>query len=387
MPLQPKRKITNLKSCVHGGIDYTELEANGFDENNIIDFSVSTNPFMPPPGIKEAIAAAPIERYPDSQATALCRALAEKLGVDTANILAGSGTTELIRLITQVYFRAGDRIVIIEPTYGEYETACRLTGARVVKYHTAETEGFSPRIKEVVDIIRQKQARGVFICNPNNPTGNYLSRNDIEKVMGAIKDGLLILDEAYLPFVAESWDSLDLIKNGNIVILRSMTKDYGLPGLRLGYAVACPEIINALRIALPPWNVNAVAQKAGLAVFHEDNYLKNSLEKTREARDFLIGEIKRLGFKVLNSDANFFLLKVDNATTFRRALLTKGILVRDCSSFGLKQYIRLAPRPLAECQKLIEALTDILKTKNDAVSQPKSNVYNKVKIYTLKDID
>jgi histidinol-phosphate aminotransferase len=368
LPLQPKREIAKLKSGVHGGIDYAELEASGIDVNNIIDFSVSTNPYMPPPGIKEALAAAPVERYPDSQSTALRRRLAEKLGVDAANILVGSGTTELIRLIALVFFRRGDRIVILEPTYGEYEIACRLVGARPVKYRAAETEGFSPRIAEVVDLIRQTQPRGIFICNPNNPTGLYLSSKDIVKVMEAMKDGLLILDEAYLPFAAESWNSLSLIKNDNVIILRSMTKDYGLPGLRLGYAVACREIIDSLRIALPPWNVNAVAQSVGLTVLEEEEYLKDSLKKTREARDFLVGEIKRLGFKLLSSDAHFFLVKVQNAAACRRALLAKGILVRDCSSFGLKQYIRIAPRPLPECRKLIAALSDILQTGGEAVS-------------------
>ena len=362
MPLQPNRHIAKIKRIVHGGINYGELEAVGIDINSVIDFSVSTNPFMPPSGIKEVIATAPIERYPDSQSTDLCRKLAGRLGVDTTNIVVGSGTTELIRAIATAYFRQNDNILVLEPTYGEYELACRLVGARPISYSANENEGFSPNIEEFVRMIKQKQPRGVFICNPNNPTGKYLSRQDIEKVIRALKNGVLILDEAYLPFVEQSWDSLDLIKNGNIVILRSMTKDYGLPGLRLGYAVASSNIISALRIVLPPWNVNAVAQSVGLAVLQEDEYLKNSLKKTREARDFLMGELKQLGINVLSSDAHFFLIKVSNATEFRRALLGKGILVRDCSSFGLKQYIRIAPRPLSECHKLISALRDILKT-------------------------
>lgn len=359
MPLQPKRGIAKLKKCTHGGIDYVELKAMGGDADSIIDFSVCTNPFMPPPGIKAAIASAPIARYPDSPANDLRLMLAEKLGIDAANIVAGSGTTELIRLIALVYFRRSDRIIILEPTYSEYEIACRLAGAHPIKYHAAENEDFVPNVDEVVDIIRQKQPRGVFICNPNNPTGKYLSRGDIAKLMAAVKDGLLIIDEAYVSFVAENWNSLDLIKNGHAIILRSMTKDYGLPGLRLGYAIACREIISNLSIALPPWNVNAVAQSAGLAVLKEEKYLQKSLIKTREARDFLTGELKRLGFKLLNSDAHYFLVKVDNAAACRRALLAKGILVRDCSSFGLPQYIRIAPRPLPECQKLISAFQDL----------------------------
>jgi histidinol-phosphate aminotransferase len=368
LPLQPRKEITRLESGVHGGIDYSELEASGIDVESIIDFSVSTNPFMPPPRLKEAIFAASVERYPDSQTVALRRALSEKMRIDDTNILVGSGTTELIRLIGLVYFRRGDRIIIVEPTYGEYEITSKLAGARLVKYHTKETQAFSPDIEDLINLIQQNQPRGVFICNPNNPTGKYLSRKDIKKVIEVTKDGLLIIDEAYLPFVVDSWNSLDLIKHDNVVILRSMTKDYSLPGLRLGYAIACREIINTLRIALPPWNVNVVAQNAGIVALQEDKYLKDSLKKTWEVRDFLVAELKNLGLKVLTSDAHFFLVKVGRAAICRQALLAKGILVRDCSSFGLKKYIRVSPRPLPECYKLITALGDLLKARGGSVS-------------------
>jgi len=370
LPLQPKRAIAGLKSCTHGGINHAEMELLGIDPEEILDFSVSTNPFMPPPGIKEMMVSAPVERYPDSLASELRRKLSGRFGVDAANILVGSGMTELIRLIAAVYFRRGDSVLILEPTYGEYEVACRLSGARPVKYRAAEKDGFTPNTEELADIIRQKQPRGVFICNPNNPTGKYLSRHEIEKVSGAVKDGLLILDEAYVPFVEKSWPSFDLTERGNTIVLRSMTKDYGLPGLRLGYAVACREIIDSLRPILPPWNVNAVAQQAGSGVLEQEEYLQESLCKTRKAKAFLTGELTRLGFKVMPSDAHYFLVKVGSAPECRRSLLAKGILVRDCSSFGLPQYIRIAPRTFPECQKLIAAFGNILKARKKNVSEP-----------------
>ncbi len=208
MPLQPKRGIAGLKTCAHGGINYAELKALGIDPNEILDFSVSTNPFMPPPGIKEKMGTIPVERYPDSQATELRQRLAERLGVAPENILVGSGTTELIRLIALTYFRQGDPVLILEPTYGEYEVACRLAGARPVKHRAMEKDSFTPKIEEVVEIIRKQHPRGVFICNPNNPTGKYLSRREIEKVMEAMEDGLLVLDEAYVAFVEKSWNSV-----------------------------------------------------------------------------------------------------------------------------------------------------------------------------------
>ena len=212
----------------------------------------------------------------------------------------------------------------------------------------------------MVEIILKKRPYAVFICNPNNPTGKYLSHSDIEKVLEALKNGLLILDEAYLPFVDNYWDSLKLVGRGNIILLRSMTKDYGIPGLRLGYAVASREIIDILHSVMPPWNVNTIAQQAGLALLENEDYLKKSLQKTREAGSYLKHELTRLGFMVTPSDTHYFLVKVISGTEFRRSLLAKGFLVRDCYSFGLPQHIRISPRSLPDCQKLVAAFRDIL---------------------------
>ena len=361
MPLRPKRHIVGLAGGVHGGPDHAELKALGIDADEVLDFSVCTNPFMPPPGVRESISAAPIERYPDSQASILREKLAEKLGINAENILAGSGTTELIRLIVSVYFRRNDRILILEPTYGEYETACRLGGIGLIKYRAKEEDGFAYNVEEMIGICRRQKPRGVFICNPNNPTGRYLQRNDIVKIIQNLKDGLVILDEAYMPFIEKNWDSLDLIKHDNIIIMRSMTKDYGLPGLRLGYAVACREIIDGLRPAAPPWNVNAAAQQAGTYVLEKDDCLKESLRKTGEAKDYLVKAISQLGLETLPSDAHYFLVKAGDAATLRRSLLERGILVRDCSSFGLEEYVRVSPRTMPECRKFIDALSDVIK--------------------------
>lgn len=368
MSLQPKRGIAGLKKVVHGGINYAELKALGIDPNEVLDFSVCTNPFMPPPGIREKMVSAPVEQYPDSQSTELRQRLSGRLGVAQENILVGSGTTELIRLIALTYFRRGDPVLLLEPTYGEYEVACRLTGARLVKYRAREKDNFMPGIEEVVGIIRQRRPRGVFICNPNNPTGKYLPRREIETILEAMEDSLLILDEAYVTFVEKNWNPFGLIQRGNVVVLRSMTKDYGIPGLRLGYAVACREIIDSLRPVLPPWNVNAVAQKVGIEVLEKDEYLRQSLRQIREAKRFLTGELSGLGFKVLPSDAHYFLVKVGNAPAYRRSLLQQGILVRDCASFGMKEYIRISPRTMPECQKLIEVISRILCSGEDTAS-------------------
>ena len=359
MSLRPKREIASLKKGHHGGINYAEIEALGINPNEVLDFSVCTNPFMQPPGIKKTLGAIAIEQYPDSEATEFCKKLSARLGVPIENILAGSGTTELIRLIALTYFRKGDPILLPEPTYGEYETACLAVGARPVRHRAKEEDSLAPKIANITDLIQKHHPRGIFICNPNNPTGKYLSRREIETVLEAAGDSLLILDEAYVEFVAESWNSVDLMAWGNVIILRSMTKAYGIPGLRLGYAVADKDIVKNLRRVCPPWNVNIIAQKVGTAVLENEEHFKQSQLKIMEAKRFLTTALSRLGYEVLPSDAHYFLVKVGNARDFRNALLRHGIMVRDCTSFGLPEYVRMAPRTLPECEKLITAIGNL----------------------------
>lgn len=360
--LPPKPNIDKLIPHPHGGINYREIYNLCLSPENILDFSTNCNPCGPPPGIKEAIASASIDGYPDSEATELKQALATKLSVSPDHLLVGSGSTELIRLIALAYFGSEDPVIIPKPTYGEYEIACHLVGARVVHQSALSQSNFQLNVKDTVDLIHQHQPRGIFLCNPNNPTGQYLSQPEVEQVLSTAPKSLVILDEAYVAFTDHIWSSLDLLQRyDNLVILRSMTKDYALAGLRLGYAIAREPIISVLKRVRPPWNVNAIAQKAGIIAVNADAYIEECHHKIQEAKSFLTKELTALGLEVVPSQTNFFLMKVSNfAFEFRHALLHLGILVRDCTSFGLPNHIRIAPRTLPECQKLIEAIKEFL---------------------------
>jgi histidinol-phosphate aminotransferase len=357
--LQPRPAINKIIPCVHGGIDYAELKKTHVSPEAILDFSVSCNPFGPPPGIREAITDMLIECYPDSEASELKQALAAKLNITPDKLLIGSGSTELIRLIATAYLEQNDPILIPQPTYGEYEIACYLASAQILKQPVLQEPNFELNMTKIMDLLHKHQPKAVFLCNPNNPTGQYISREQFKQIMSSLHDSLIILDEAYIAFTEDAWLSQNMVDLGNLVILRSMTKDYALAGLRLGYAIAAEPIISALRRVRPPWNVNALAQKAGIVALNTDSYLHECNNKIREARDFLIKELERLGLPSLPSQTNFFLVKVGNAMAIRQALLNKGILVRDCTSFGLPQYIRLAPRTLPECQKLVESIKEV----------------------------
>ena len=356
--LQPRPATNKVTACAHGGIDYTELEKLGISPDAIIDFSVSCNPFGPPPGIREALADISVERYPDSEAGELKQALAVKLDIASDKLIIGSGSTELIRLIATAYFEPNDLILIPQPTYGEYEVACQLADSQILKQPILKEPNLQLNVPETIKLIQKHRPKGIFLCNPNNPTGQYVSRVQVEQIMSSAQGSLLILDEAYIAFTENGWPSQDMVNLGSLIVLRSMTKDYALAGLRLGYAIAAEPIITTLKRACPPWNVNTPAQKAGILALNADSYLSECTAKIREARDFLIKELELLGLAPLPSQTNFFLVKVGNATAFRQALLKKGILVRDCTSFGLPQYIRLSPRTLPECQKLIESIKE-----------------------------
>jgi len=357
--LRHRPVIDKLTPSIHGGIDYAELKSLGISPDSVLDFSVSINPFGPPPGIKEVLANASIEFYPDSEADGLKIILAEKLGISTDNLIIGSGSTELIRLTAAAYIEPNDSVIIPQPTYDEYEIACHLFDAHLLKQPVLKEPDFQPDINEMINLLQKHKPKAVFLCNPNNPTGQYMSREEVVHIMSSALGSLIVLDEAYIAFTENAWVSQDLINRGNIVILRSMTKDYALAGLRLGYAIAAEPIISTLKRVRSPWNVSTVAQKAGVVALNADSYLKGCYNKIRKAKNFLIKELERLGLSPLPSQTNFFLVKVGNATTFRQALLRRGFLIRDCTSFGLPQYIRLAPRSLSECQKLIEAIKDM----------------------------
>jgi len=360
LSLPPRSEVQNITPSQHGGLDYAELEALGISPEEVVDFSANLNPFGPPPGIKKAMGKTDIAGYPDSMASELRRLLADKLGVDEGNILVGNGSTELIRLAALAYFGRGDVVLIIEPAFGEYEVACQISGASIIKQRRAENS-FQLDIEETVKLIHHHRPKGIFIDNPNNPTGQYLSLEEFERLLNAAKGSLVVLDEAYITFVDDVWSSLDMIGGDNLLILRSMTKDYALAGLRLGYGVAGKGIIDTMRRICPPWNVNAVAQQAGIiAVAAGEGYLRQCQIRLKPARSYLVAELNRLGLPPLPSAANFLLVEVGNASRFRQKLLKRRVLVRDCASFGLPSYVRISPRTLPECRRLVRAIEEMV---------------------------
>ncbi len=336
----------------------------------MVDFSASINPLGPPSCVWEAMARVDLSSYPDPECTALREALSGRLGVGPECITIGNGSTELIHLVARGCLGPGaagsSRVFILSPTFGEYEAACRLAEADMTFLPADEGRGFQWDIDHICRVIRDERPGLVFVCNPNNPTGVYLEESAVSSLAEAVGgNGLLVLDEAYISFVDEAWDALAGLgisrDINNVVLLRSMTKDYALTGLRLGYGVASEQVSRLMSAYQPGWSVNSLAQAAGLAALSDDAHLEKARECVRQGKAYLRRELTVLGLRVLPSAANFLLVDVGDAAEVRAGLLRQGVCVRDCASFGLPQYIRVGVRAIPDCRRLVDGLKDVIR--------------------------
>ena len=351
---------------VHGGLNYSELESLGLSPGDVTDFSASINPLGPSRTALEAAQQVNLAAYPDPECLDLRRAIGRCLDVDPENVLPGNGSTELIHLLARAFLSPDDTALIFAPTFGEYAAACRTEGVEPVPLlpQLAGQTGarFRWDIPKALDSIAEHAPAVVFLCNPNNPTGVYLGEDEVLRVAEALQGvGLLVLDEAYLPFVNERWDSRSLLSLGNLVLLRSMTKDYALTGLRLGYLLATEEIVKRVRRFQYSWSVNAAAQAAGIAALADGEHVERGRRVVQEGKEFLTQVAFDLGIDCPPAAANFLLLDVGRAHEVRKAILAgHRICVRDCTSFGLPEYVRIGVRTMDDNRRLADALRSVL---------------------------
>lgn len=348
-------------STVHGGLDDAELRAHGLTREDVLDFSSNVNPLGPSRLVRNAAAAADLSAYPDRHSLVLREALASRLGIGIDGLMVGNGSTELIHLLARACPGPRRRCLILGPTFGEYAAAATLAGAEVHSVEASAARGFAWSAEAATQAIETLRPSLTFLCNPNNPTGVYVDRDFVTRLTWAIgRDGLLVLDSSYVPFVESPWDERTLLPRGNVVLLRSMTKDHALAGARIGYLAAGTTTVEAVRRLQPSWSVSAVAQAVGLAALADDAHVEAARAVVTEAKAYLLSELNGLGICAMDSAANFMLVRVGDATALRRELLCRGVVVRDCTSFGLPAYIRIAVRRRDECQRLIAALQRVL---------------------------
>ncbi|MBN1219374.1 MAG: histidinol-phosphate aminotransferase family protein [Anaerolineae bacterium] len=368
----PRSTVITVPPPIHGARDYTELQRLGLAPDDVIDFSTNSNPYGPHPAIFQAMGEALadpalVRRYPDRDCLALRAAIAVADKVPQENILPGNGATELIHLIALTFVKPDSRHLILSPTFGEYSRALHLMGGKVYECRPETHHLLHLDLETITTTIHRVQPDTIWLCNPNNPTGQYWSKAELAQLRAADPDAriLWIIDEAYRHFVdpgARGNDEEQWTWGENVIRLRSLTKDHSLAGLRLGYLLAAPKLVNLLKAAQPPWSVNSLAQMAGVAALQTESITWRNFTLTQlrqHALDLWVG-LSQLGLPIHPTSTTFALLKVKHAPEFRHHLLMRGLLVRDCASFGLPGHIRVAAHRPAANERLRATIAELL---------------------------
>lgn len=340
---------------LHGGNVYEAEEKCG---RRLIDFSANINPLGLPPRVKKAIIKNfdSILHYPNPNPRAITRKIAERWGISESNILLGNGSIEFIYLA--VFALRPKSVLVPVPTFSEYERAARSIGSKIRFLALRECEDFKlnlpPAIREDV----------LFLCNPNNPTGNLIVEDS--EALARLRARMLLVDEAFMDFDADERRHTlvrEAVRNKRIIVLRTFTKFFAIPGLRAGYLVAHRDIIDRLKRHQAPWNMNSLAQAAAELALGDKDYVKKTYRLIEREREFLFNELLKIDkLKPYPSAANFILVKIEDknlpSLLLAKKLAHKGVLVRDCSNFrGLTdRFIRIAVRNRSENVRLLKAL-------------------------------
>jgi cobyric acid synthase CobQ/L-threonine-O-3-phosphate decarboxylase len=348
------------KSYQHGGNIRKLAEAYGRSPEEILDFSANVNPLGPPEWLRPLISSrlSSLVHYPDPECFSLINSISTHYGVTREEVLVGNGSTEIIHLLPQgLPFR---RALIPVPSYSDYANAVELAGKTVEKIFLKEEDTFQLDLSLLDSKIRNDQL--VFIGQPNNPTGFLVDPLTLLTLTSSHPSTLFVIDEAFLDFV-EGGESLICNRPSNVVVLRSFTKLYAIPGLRLGFAIAEPDVIQKLRKMTPPWSVNALAQAVGENAIRDYDYVLRTKAYVRQQRELLLKELQSIpGLAVYSGQANFLLVRIDrndvDGPNLSRQMLSDGIAIRVCDNFdGLdERFFRIAVRSEDENEKLLSSL-------------------------------
>jgi histidinol-phosphate aminotransferase len=334
-----------------------------FGITNIIKLASNENPLGPSPKALEAVRSIlpGVGLYPDGSCFALTNALARHWEVEPENIIVGNGSDEVIHYLGLVYLQPGDTLLTGDPSFVRYESAARLNQAEFVavelKDHRYDMEAIAARITD--------RTRMVFVANPNNPTGTMVGRAEMERFLDRVPEqAVVVIDEAYYEYVDDpdyphSWD---YVRQGrNVVVLRTFSKIYALAGLRVGYALARPEIIRALHQVREPFNVNSLAQAAAVASLNDPEQVSRSRAVNSSGREYLYGEFRRMGLPYVESQANFVIADLRrHCRPVFQGLLKRGVIVRTCDKFGMPSWIRVTVGTPSDNERFIRELEAVL---------------------------
>jgi histidinol-phosphate aminotransferase len=339
-------------------------------EEGIIKLASNENPLGPSKKALAALrqAAKKANIYPDQHSLLLKEALAHRLGVTSCHLIIGNGSDEIMQFIAAVFLNAKEHVVSSEHTFSTYESVTHIFDGQPVFASALEAEH---NLKEIAAKVTLN-TKIIFLCNPNNPTGTIFTHKQLVEFLNKIPKGIIVaLDEAYGEYV-DSKDfpkSIELVKEGHdVVVLRTFSKIYGLASLRLGYGIARPEIIKYLNLVKLPFNVNGLAQAAGVAALKDTAHVKHSLKNNREGKKYLYTELdglKAAGAQIdyKKTEANFIFIKLDRpADEVFLDLMRRGVIIRPLTSFGLPNAIRVTIGTPRQNRKFVAELGKALES-------------------------
>lgn len=303
-----------------------------------------------------------VNRYPDPQQQTVKRKLSVIKNISTENILLGNGSDEVLDLVFRAFCEPNkDNIIILPPTYGMYKVLANINAVEVKEVQL--TTSFQPKTQTIL-LAANQNSKVLFLCSPNNPTGNSFSKVQVEKLLKQFK-GIVVLDEAYIDFSKqESWLNR-LEEFSNLIITQTLSKAYGMAGIRLGICYASKEIVNVLNSIKPPYNVNELTQQKAIERLSNFDVIQNEIKQIKREKVKLQKELEAIDFvqKAYKSDANFLLIKVDDATKRYNQLVNKGIVIRNRTKEPLcENCLRITVGREEENEKLIKVLLSISKS-------------------------
>jgi len=345
-PYQPGKPIEELER---------ELGIQGS-----IKLASNENPLGPSPKAIEAIRAAAggVNRYPDGASFCLREALSQRLGVETNQLVFGTGSDEILELIAKCFIGPGDEVVFAWPSFAMYPIVVQGMGAKPVAVPL--DEDLVHDLPAMAAAIGER-TRVVFVCNPNNPTGTSVGAEVFDRFAASLPQGVvLVVDEAYFEYVRRDDfpDALDWVsRRPGTAVLRTFSKIYGLAGLRVGYGVMDPELAGYLERARHPFNVTLLGEAAALAALDDVEHVERTLRLNRQGAEDLGRELGALGIEVWPTDANFLLARTGAGSY--ELLLHEGVIVRPMGGFGLPEHVRITIGTPKENEKLVKALQKI----------------------------
>ena len=297
--------------------------------------------------------------YPDGGGWKLREAISAKFGVGMKNVILGNGSNEIIEFIGHAFLRPGDEVVTAEHAFVVYKLMATLFGATTVE---VPDPGFTHDLDAMAAAITPR-TKEVFIANPNNPTGTLVPQAEIDRFMDKVPPHVVVVfDEAYHEFLEEPTDTLKYVREGrpNVIVLRTFSKIQGLAGLRIGYGIGSEEVVSILQKTRQPFNANAIAQAGAIAGLADDEHQERTRRITWQGRDVLQAAFTRLGLEYVPTHANFILVKTGHGSALFQAMLRKGVIVRDMTSYKLPEWIRVSIGTPTENEKFLRVLEECL---------------------------